>query len=310
MKLFFKKTKRLWAFFLAAMLLAAQYEPALAETAMDGGAKEAATGASLSNPVHHCTKQNDGSDYTDWSYVYFGSYPQTEVTDEELTEDIAGADYDVSGDAWVNGTKYRRIGPGDTNNGLNFGSSIHYYRYFKWERIKWRVLKNDGETLFVVADQGLDCKAYNENNVHVTWENCDLRQWLKNDFYETAFNGSEQGAIVPQTVVNGNNPEYGTEGGNDTIDKVYLLSIGEAENLDYGFCDIGIGSASRRMQPSDYAYKRGVHTYADNGASNHESNEGNCLWWLRSPGYDTQWFYAARVNDGGQRRSDWYVGCT
>ncbi len=23
------------------------------------------------NPVHHCTKKNDDTDYTDWSYVYF-----------------------------------------------------------------------------------------------------------------------------------------------------------------------------------------------------------------------------------------------
>ena len=33
------------------------------------------------NPIHHCTKKNDGTDYTDFSYVYFGSYPQSEVTD-------------------------------------------------------------------------------------------------------------------------------------------------------------------------------------------------------------------------------------
>ncbi|MBD5545219.1 MAG: hypothetical protein HDR01_13560 [Lachnospiraceae bacterium] len=33
------------------------------------------------NPIHHCTKEDDGIDYTDFSYVYFGSYPQSEVTD-------------------------------------------------------------------------------------------------------------------------------------------------------------------------------------------------------------------------------------
>ena len=39
------------------------------------------------NPVHHCTKQNDGTDITDWSYVYFGSYPQTEVAEADLSSD-------------------------------------------------------------------------------------------------------------------------------------------------------------------------------------------------------------------------------
>ena len=146
----------------AAMLVTMQGIPVLAETA--GEAAIDATGASPSNPVHHCTKRNDGSDYTDWSYVYFGSYPQTEVTGVELTSAIVGAAYDANGDAWVNGTKYRRISKSDTSHDGYFGDSA--YRYFKWERIKWRVLNNDGKELFVVVDNGLDCKDYNEEYLH------------------------------------------------------------------------------------------------------------------------------------------------
>ena len=119
-----------------------------------------ADSTSPANPVHHCTKQNDGTDYTDWSYVYFGSYPQSEVTGDALTSAITGAVYDNNGDAWVNGTKYRRISKSDTNYDGYFGDGT--YRYFRWERIKWRVLQNDGNTLFVVTDKGLDCKDYNE----------------------------------------------------------------------------------------------------------------------------------------------------
>ena len=110
------------------------------------------------NPVHHCTKQNDGADKTDFSYVYFGNYPQTEVMGSTLTEAITGASYDANGDAWVNGTKYRRISKSDTNYDGCFGDSA--YRYFRWEQIKWRVLENDGSALFVMADKGLDCKNY------------------------------------------------------------------------------------------------------------------------------------------------------
>lgn len=163
-----RKTMRrhLSLFLAAAMLMTMQGLPALAETAGET-ADAARAGVSPSNPVHHCTKQNDGSDTTDWSYVYFGSYPQTEVAGEELTSAITGASYDADGDAWVNGTKYRRISKSDTNYNGNFGDSA--YRYFKWERIKWRVLQNDGKTLFVVADKGLDCKDYNEEYASVTW---------------------------------------------------------------------------------------------------------------------------------------------
>lgn len=116
---------------------------------------------SPANPVHHCKKNNGNTGYTDWSYIYFGSYPQTEVTGDALTAAITGAEYDENGDAWINGSRYRRISKRNTNNNEYFGDKD--YRYFKWERIKWKCLKNDGSTLFVVADKGLDCKKYNED---------------------------------------------------------------------------------------------------------------------------------------------------
>ena len=230
------------------------------------------------NPVHHCTKENDGSDYTDWSYVYFGSYPQTEVKGAALTVAITGAGYDADGDAWVSGTKYRRISKIDTEYDYFFGESE--YRYFKWEPIKWRVLRNDGTTLFVMADQGIDCKDYHEQYNSITWEGCTLRNWLNDIFYNTAFSSSEQEMVVQQDVVNENHSEYGTPGGNGTKDKIYLLSSSEALNPENGFCeDSDTYSASRRMQPSDYAHAMGVGTRNDITGGN-----DNCNWLLRSPG--------------------------
>ena len=133
----------------AVMLLAIQGIPVLAETVGNdtleidsekcvpyGDAVEITGREEPKNPVHHCVK-----DGTDWSYVYFGSYPQTEVTGDALTAAISGASYDTDGDAWVDGIKYHRISKNDTNYNGYFGDSD--YRYFKWERIKWRVLKND-----------------------------------------------------------------------------------------------------------------------------------------------------------------------
>lgn len=242
------------------------------------------------NPVHHCTKKNDGTDTTDWSYVYFGSYPQTEVTGDALTPAIVGASYDENGDAWVDGVKYRRISKSDTNNDEYFGDSE--YRYFKWERIRWRVLQNNGSTLLVMADKGLDCKAYNEEYTNITWEDCTLRNWLNGSFYQTAFSSAEQGAVVEQNVVNEDNPEYGIEGGNNTKDKVYLLSSGETANPTYGFCeDDSTYSVSRHLKTSDYAHARGASI---DGSSDYP---GNCSWWLRSPGYYAG--YAALVTSTG-----------
>lgn len=156
------------------------------------------------------------------------------------------------------------------------------------------MLQNNGSTLFVVADMALDCKKYNKNFSSLTWEKCTLRSWLDGSFYNTVFCSHEQSAIVPQAVVNEDNPKYGTEGGKDTNDKVYLLSIEETTNADYGFCsDAGIYSASRWMQFSPYAHARGIYTReVDNTGEN-----SNCCWFLRSPGEDT--IYAAYVYFSG-----------
>ena len=55
-------------------------------------------------------------------------------------------------------------------------------------------------------------------------------------------------------MVNEDYPVYGIEGGNDTLDKVHLLSIGEVINPTYGFCDdYSTYSVSRCVQESDYA---------------------------------------------------------
>ncbi|MBD5545232.1 MAG: hypothetical protein HDR01_13625 [Lachnospiraceae bacterium] len=96
----------------------------------------------------------------------------------------AGTVTDTGIDVWVNGTKYRRISKDDTNysGSLDDMPTNNGYRYFKWERIKWKVLQNDGNTLFLMVDRVIDCKDYNEELVHITWENSSIRDWLNTSF--------------------------------------------------------------------------------------------------------------------------------
>lgn len=234
------------------------------------GTVEAAGENIPGNPVHHCA--ND--DNTDWSYIYFGSYPQTEVAGRDLTDAIESASYDANGDAVIDGVKYRKV----------YDSYWEENHYFKWEKIKWRVLQNDGTTLFVMADTGLDCKKYHEENAAVTWESSTIREWLNSDFYGTAFSPEEQAAITEQDVEDKGNPVYDIEGGNNTRDKVYLLSLQESVKSEYGFCkDVESRSLSRQVKVSNYAESMGA-----------SSRDGNCSWWLRSPGQSTA--NAADVN--------------
>ena len=164
--------------------------------------------------------------------------------------------------------------------------------------IKWRVLSVEGDDAFLLADKGLDCQSYNESKEDVTWETCTLRSWLngygadknivKKDysgggFLNNAFTPTEQQAIMTTNVVNEDNPEYGTEGGNDTSDKVYLLSRDAAMNSAYGFSTLKRQYAENR---------RGFNTTfaKDKGAETSESVEhsGIGTWLLRSIGYSSK----------------------
>ena len=149
------------------------------------------------------------------------------------------------------------------------------------EPIKWRVLSVNGDDAFLLADKNLDCQPYNTEFTDVTWETCTLRNWLNSDFYNAAFSDTEKSAIKTTTVINEDNPNYGTEGGNDTEDKIYLLSIGEATNSSYGFSSDGDDSETREAVNTMYVADAGE---IDN--DDYMSSAGNTeyRWWLRSPG--------------------------
>lgn len=144
------------------------------------------------------------------------------------------------------------------------------------EEIEWIVLdKKDGKAL-LISKYGLDCQPYNTTFTDVTWETCTLRNWLNTTFYTSAFNANQQSKIVAATITNEDNPDYGTEGGNYTTDKVFLLSISEA-NQYFTSAD------ARILTATAYAEVQGA--YADIDGS---------YWWLRSPGRNSD--YATSVD--------------
>ena len=134
------------------------------------------------------------------------------------------------------------------------------------ENIEWLVLAKENNRVLVISDKALDCQTYNSSITSVTWETCTLRKWLNNDFINAAFSDDEKAMIPTVTVSADKNPKYNTNPGNATKDKVFLLSIVEAEK--YFSSD-----EARMCVPTEYAIS--------NGASDSYTN---CWWWLRSPG--------------------------
>ncbi|MBR4287544.1 MAG: hypothetical protein IKT55_07560, partial [Clostridia bacterium] len=136
------------------------------------------------------------------------------------------------------------------------------------EDIEWLVLEKQGTQILVISKYALDCKPYNEEYEGVTWETCTLRSWLNDDFINSAFTEEEKAMIPTVSVTADANPKYSTNPGNDTEDKVFLLSINEAN-------EYFSSSDERICQPTAFAVANGAW----------ESDSGNCWWRLRSPGY-------------------------
>ena len=244
--------------------------------------------------------------------------------DTDVIEDAAlfsklenATGWDSNGDITLSGDKYRRMKKSDATFEMS-GYDYYYkwknsssYHYFKYEPIKWRVLDVNGTDAFLLADRALDDQPYNKEWVSVTWEKSTMRSWLNgygssentygtdytgSNFINSAFTSSQRNAVKTTDVVNKDNINYGTEGGNDTKDKVFLLSESEVydttEAESYGFVKVkSTYDEGRRSKSSTYAKAMGA--YSDRSST----YSGNCWWWLRSPGSNTT--YAANVSYNG-----------
>ena len=167
------------------------------------------------------------------------------------------------------------------------GSTIKFGTYEQdndtsngYEDIEWEVLDIQDDKALVISKYGLCAKEYNTYFTNVTWETCSLRNWLNKTFYSKAFSTEEQSMIVNSTATADENPNYNTDPGNDTTDKIFLLSITEAEEY--------FDSDSKRVcKPTVYAVAKGANEY----------DSDSCCWWLRSPGGSQR--SAAFVYDDG-----------
>ena len=129
------------------------------------------------------------------------------------------------------------------------------------EPLLWRVLDVKDNNAIILADKGVDCQPFNVENTSVTWESCSLRNWLNTSFFNDAFNEEEKSSVQVSSVVN--------KTGNNTEDKVYILSSGEAYNDSFGFnSKYPYYSETRVTQPTDYAIENGAHRQG--------------WWWVRS----------------------------
>ena len=159
------------------------------------------------------------------------------------------------------------------------------------EPLEWLVLARDGNSVFAITLYAVEYMQFHSSLEKVTWETSAVRAWLNGDFLHAAFSGEEAGKILTTTVAALPNPDYpNSKAGNDTEDKLFLLSLQEAQQY---FAD----NQSRICAPTEtVAARAGV--FAHTRKTWYSSNDYICDWWLRSPGMYKD-LYVSYVNHSG-----------
>ena len=134
--------------------------------------------------------------------------------------------------------------------------------------IRWYVIAKTETGCTLLSEKPVIKMAFNEAGYQraCTWDDCSLRSWLNEQFYNT-FTEEEKSLIAKTHIINSDNIEYGTPGGSDTDDHIFLLSTDEAKALD------------KKIRHCGYWYGM-AHQW----------------WWLRSPGVNAN--YTAYVGKG------------
>ena len=269
-------------------------------------------------------------------FVLCGCNKQDSIQDNSneqylINKEPLSSDKDASDDICVTDTPHSVNQEADINDGvlsdgkysnIKVGNTIEFGCYEQdddeidgKEPIEWIVISLDANegTAMLLSKYVLDTKPFNEEKEEISWKKCSLRKWLNIDFYNEAFGEDEKTKIIEKLNDNEENPDYGTDCGTSTKDKVFILSLQEAINTQYGFnnsktiIDDGIcyldgnnenseqyflartckPTLSATMQESKLTiltqeiYELGSST---GDPRFRESDVGNCPWWLRTMG--------------------------
>ena len=270
------------------------------------------------------------------STIYFGEYPQTEVTDSAITTALNGMrgtlptssnsydwtsyGYYISGDVtnfmWYidleySGEKYRGVyftsyRPNRTTNSSSTsnsyqddnGYSTGTVYWFKYEPIKWRILTESDGKAMILSELMLDSQQYDyDGSYSNNYANSTIRAWLNDTFYNTAF-GAMQQAIIETTEVDNSVYSTGYSSNPYACENTFdkVFLLSYREVVNSSYGFSTSTSNSTTRQKQGSDYCKVQGSWISNGFA----YDGNGFWWLRSPYYTSYSIYAWYVtSDGG-----------
>lgn len=147
--------------------------------------------------------------------------------------------------------------------------------------LEWRVLDIQKNKALIITDSIIEQRAYHNQAGEVTWADCELRNYLNTEFYNR-FEEADKNKIM--TVINENpdNPWYGSMGGKDTEDKIFLLTIEDVVCRYFGDSSSLLYNPGKNQR---YWFQR-----KDKNNSKRKAYfmESGWWWWLRSPGHSNK----------------------
>ena len=141
--------------------------------------------------------------------------------------------------------------------------------------IVWRVLDVQGSSALVISEFVLESRRYHERREDITWAESTIRQYLNGSFLRR-FSEAEQARILETVLENNDNPWFGTYGGEDTTDRIFLLSL---EELVRYFGDSG-QLENKDGRPVAF----GINDEFNSARASRKTDGRDFTWRLRSPG--------------------------
>ena len=146
---------------------------------------------------------------------------------------------------------------------------------------EWRTLDIQNNAALIITENIIEWLPYHDKYIDVTWSGCALRKYLNGEFYDR-FSETDRAKIIPVTNKNPDNEWYGTNGGEETQDRIFLLSVDEAACKYFGDSSRLLYNKGKNQR---YWFSRKDENNIKRIAK--RPNESwNTWWWLRTPGRD------------------------
>ena len=267
-----------------------------------------------------------------------GFVPVANVCMKKVSCNQPNEAYDATANVCICNAPYFRVnGKCVASGSLVVGDLVEFGRYPQDENsdipspLTWQVLEIKADAVLMISQYVLEQYQYHDKSEDITWEKSNVRSYLNalsgrnnqsnidhtaDGFFKNAFGAEEQSRIKEVTNKNPNAPEdwWSTPGGNDTKDKVFLLSHDEVLQYFPTYKSQVASPTAYAIHPPEDSGRRNLETCkvtcsdtycsssacSNRGVSVQACSDAQCgsLWWLRSPGNNASSAAYIYVNGG------------